>query len=318
MPSLPSASSFAGQVDAVFLVILAMSVAVLALITFLMVFFVIKYNRKRHPRGEDIEGNTWLEVVWTVTPLVLFLGMFYYGWTNFGHMRSVPRDAMVITVTARQWAWSFTYPNGKQTSELYLALNKPAKMELRSLDVIHGFYVPAFRIKGDVVPGMENYTWFTPTRLGTFDIECTVICGVDHANMLSKAVVVPVADFEAWYFGDENAPLPGRIAAAAPASDLPDNPAVATLRTKSCLTCHSLDGRVMVGPTFKGLYGLRQTVADAAGGNAREITVDDAYLAKSIQDPMADIVRGYPPAMPASPLTEVELKQVIELLKGLK
>ena len=317
MPFLPNASNIAGRVDAVFLVILAMSVVVLVLITFLMVFFVVKYNRKRHPKGEDIEGNAWLEVVWTVTPLVLFLGMFYYGWTNFHYMRNVPRDAMVITVTARQWAWSFTYPNGKRTSELYLALNKPAKMELRSLDVIHGFYVPAFRIKEDVVPGKENFTWFTPTQLGTFDIECTVICGVGHASMLSKVVVVTVADFEAWYFGDENAALPGRIAAAAPAAPVPDNPAVAILKEKSCLTCHSLDGRVMVGPTFKGLYGQRETVADASG-KTREIVVDDAHLAKSIQDPMADIVKGYPPAMPSAPLTEAELKQVIELLKSLK
>jgi cytochrome c oxidase subunit 2 len=317
MPFVPSASNVAGRVDAVFLVILAISVAVLVLITSLMVFFVVKYNRKRHPKGVDIEGNAWLEIVWTITPLVLFLGMFYYGWTNFNYMRSVPRDAMVITVTARQWAWSFTYPNGKRTSELFLALNKPAKMELRSLDVIHGFYVPAFRIKEDVVPGKENFTWFTPTQLGTYDIECTVICGVGHANMLSKVVVVPVTDFEAWYFGDESAALPGRIAAAAPAAPIPDNPAVAVLTAKSCLTCHSLDGRVMVGPTFKGLYGQRETVADA-NGKTREIVVDDAHLVRSIQNPMADIVRGYPPAMPSAPLTEDELKQVIELLKGLK
>jgi cytochrome c oxidase subunit 2 len=183
--------------------------------------------------------------------------------------------------------------------------------------VIHGFYIPAFRIKEDVVPGKENFTWFTPTQLGTFDIECTVICGVNHASMLSKVVVVPVADFEAWYFGDESAALPGRITASAPASAIPDNPAMAILKARSCLTCHSLDGRVMVGPTFKGLFGQRETVTDA-NGKAREIVVDEAHLAKSIQDPMADIVKGYPPAMPSAPLTEAELKQVIELLKSLK
>jgi cytochrome c oxidase subunit II len=317
MPFLPNASSVAGKVDTVFLFILALSVVVLAFITFLMVFFVIKYSRKRHPKGEDIEGNAWLEVVWTVTPLVLFLGMFYYGWTNFNYMRNVPRDAMEITVTARQWAWSFTYPNGKRTSELFLALDKPAKMELRSLDVIHGFYVPAFRIKEDVVPGKQNYTWFTPTQLGTFDIECTVICGVNHANMLSKVVVVPVADFAAWYFGDENAPLPGRAAATPQAASLPQSPVAAILKAKSCLTCHSFDGSVMVGPTFKGLYGLKETVADA-NGKEHEVAVDDAYLAQSIQDPMASVAKGYPPAMPSAPLTEAELKQVIELIKSLK
>jgi cytochrome c oxidase subunit 2 len=317
MPFLPNASSAAGKVDSVFLFILALSVVVLVSITFVMVYFVIKYSRKRHPKGEDIEGNALLEIVWTVTPVVLFLAMFYYGWTNFGYMRNVPRDAMVITVTARQWAWSFTYPNGKHTAELFLALDKPVKTELRSLDVIHGFYIPAFRIKEDVVPGKQNYTWFTPIQLGTFDIECTVICGVNHANMLSKVVVVPVREFESWYFGDDSAPLPGRSKAAAPAAALPDNPATAILKTKSCLTCHSLDGSVMVGPTFKGLYGQKEIVTDP-NGREHEITVEDSYLAKSIQNPMEEILKGYPPAMPPVPLSDVELKQVIEFIKSWK
>ena len=209
MPFFPQASSAAGGVDSVFLFIVALCLVFLISISSLTVYFLIKYSRKRHPKGVDIEGNTWLEVAWTVTPTVLFLSMFYYGWTNFNYERNVPRDAMVINVTARQWAYSFTYPNGKRTSELYLALNRPFKMELHSLDVIHGFYIPAFRVKEDVVPGKNNYTWFKPTMSGTFDIECTVICGAGHAKMLSKAVVVPVPDFEAWYFGDEGAPVPG-------------------------------------------------------------------------------------------------------------
>jgi cytochrome c oxidase subunit 2 len=317
MPFLPSASSVAGSVDSVFFAIVGVSVAALVFITVVMVYFVIKYGRKRHPRGEDIEGNTMLEIVWTVTPLVLFLGMFYFGWTNFNYMRSVPRDAMVVTVTARQWAWSFTYPNGKHTVELFLALGKPVKMELVSLDVIHGFYVPAFRIKEDVVPGKRNYTWFAPTLLGRFDIECTVICGVNHANMLSKAVVVPVSEFEAWYFGDEDAPLPGGPAAEAQVADGPDNPAVAILKSKSCVACHSLDGSVMVGPSFKGLYGQREIVADG-NGLEREIAVDEAYLAHAIQDPGAETLKGYPPAMPPVRLTGEELKQVIGFIKGVK
>jgi cytochrome c oxidase subunit 2 len=199
---------------------------------------------------------------------------------------------------------------------LFLALNKPVKLELRSLDVIHGFYVPAFRVKEDVVPGKQNYTWFMPTQLGAFDIECTVICGVNHANMLSKVVVVPVSVFEAWYFGEENAPLPGRVRAAAPVAATPENPAVAILKEKSCLACHSLDGSVRVGPTFKGLYGQKQVVV--ARGKEREIAVDGTFLAKVIQDPAAEILKGYPPAMPPNPLTEKELKQVIEFIRSLK
>jgi cytochrome c oxidase subunit II len=208
MPFFQQASTAAGKVDGVFLFIFSLAVVVLASVTFLILYFVIRYNHKRHPKGEDIEGNTKLEIVWTVIPAILFLLMFYYGWTNYDYMRSVPRDAMVIEVTARQWAWSFAYPNGKRTTELVLALDKPVKTNLHSLDVIHGFYIPAFRIKQDVVPGKVNYTWFIPTKLGTFDLECTVICGVNHANMIAKVNVVPVSEFESWYFGDENTPLP--------------------------------------------------------------------------------------------------------------
>jgi cytochrome c oxidase subunit II len=316
MPIAPEASTAAGRVDAVFLFIVALCAVVLILITFLMVYFVIKYSRKRHPRAEDIEGNAWLEIVWTITPTILFLAMFYYGWTNYSYMRDVPRDAMVISVTARQWAWSFTYPNGKKATDLFLALDKPVKLELHSLDVIHGFYVPAFRVKEDVVPGKNNYTWFIPTQLGSFDIECTVICGVDHANMLSKAVVVSVSDFETWYFGDADTPPPGQPGRAAEAA-APEKPAVAMLRKNSCLTCHSLDGSVMVGPTFKTLYGKKQVVVGASG-DERQVTVDDSYLARAIQDPLSEIVKGYPPAMPPNPLRDNELKLAIDYIKECK
>jgi len=318
MPIGQQASTAAAGVDAVFLFIVALSVAVLIFITFLLVYFTIKYSRKRHPKGVDIEGNTSLEITWTIIPTVLFLIMFYFGWTNFDYMRDVPRDAMVIQVTARQWAYSFTYPNGKRTTELYLALNQPVKVELRSLDVIHGFYVPAFRIKQDMVPGKENYTWFIPSMLGSFDIECTVICGVSHAEMLSKAVVVPVDEFKAWYFGNEDAPLPGRPEAAAPAvPPTAGHPAAAILRDRSCLTCHSLDGSVMVGPTFKGLYGRREIVREAVGAE-REVTVDEAFLARAIRDPHAETAKGYPPAMPPVSLTPEETAQVIDLIKSLR
>jgi cytochrome c oxidase subunit 2 len=318
MPIIPQASSAAGRVDSVFLFILVLCVAFLVLITAALFYFVVRYSKKRHPKAKDIEGNVWIESVWTIVPAGLFLAMFYYGWTNFSYMREVPREAMVIQATGRQWAWDFKYPNGKRTAELVLAAEKPVKLELQSLDVIHGFFVPAFRIKQDVVPGKENYTWFVPTQLGSFDIECTVICGVSHANMLAKAVVVSVSDFESWYFGGEDAPLPGEMKAARPAkTEGTVNPAINIMNQKFCPTCHSVDGTALLGPTLKGLYGKRQIVSDSTG-KEREITVDDAYLARAINDPGLDTVKGYPPTMPNSPLTEPELKQVIEFIKTLK
>jgi len=320
MPIIPQASSAAGKVDSVFLFIFVLCVVFLVCLTAAMIYFVFKYNRKRHPNARDIEGNVWIETVWTVVPTILFLVMFFYGWTNFSYMREVPRDAMVIEATGRQWAWDFKYPNGKRTSELVLAADRPVKLELRSPDVLHGFFVPAFRIKQDVVPGKENYTWFVPTQLGSFDIECTVMCGVSHAKMLSKAVVIPLSDFEGWYFGDENTPLPSQRAKGTPAPAKPSaagNPALNIMNQKLCPACHSVDGSAMIGPTLKGLYGKKQTVVDAKGKET-VVTVDDAYLARAIQDPAQDTVKGYPPSMPKNPLTEPELKQVIEYIKSLK
>jgi cytochrome c oxidase subunit II len=319
MPIIPQASSAAGRVDSVFLFILVLCTAFLVLITAALIYFVIRYNRKRHPQAKDIEGNAWIETVWTVAPTIIFLVMFFYGWTDFSYMREVPRNAMVIEATGRQWAWSFQYPNGKRTSELLLAFEQPVKMELRSLDVIHGFFIPAFRIKEDVVPGKENYTWFVPTQLGSFDIECTVICGVSHANMLSKAIVVPESDFKSWYFGGDDAPLPSqtrepsRPATTEPAGD----PALNIMNQKFCPACHSIDGSALVGPSLKGLYGKEVSVVDAKG-KERKLKVDDAYLARAIQDPAAETVRGYPSAMPKNPLTDAELKRVTEFIKTLR
>ena len=315
MPFFQQASTAAEKVDGVFLFIFTLAVVFLAFITFLMLYFVVRYNHKRHPKGEDIEGNTALEIVWTVVPALLFLLMFYFGWTNYEYMRGVPRDAMVIDVTARQWAWSFTYPNGKRTTELVLALNKPVKANLRSLDVIHGFYIPAFRIKEDVVPGKANYTWFIPTRLGIFDLECTVICGINHANMLAKVNVVSVSQFEAWYFGDESTPLPGHASTVAATAH--SDPALTLLEQKSCLTCHSSDGTVRVGPTFKGIYGLKQIVKDA-NGVEREILLDETRLKKAIQNPGTEVVKGYPASMPQRPLTAPELDRIVEYIRALK
>jgi cytochrome c oxidase subunit II len=316
MPIAPQASTAAGRVDSVFLFIFILSAVFLVLITTLLIYFAIRYNTKRHPKGEDIEGNKWLETAWTVIPTALFLLMFVYGWTNFSYMREVPREAMAIEATGRQWAWSFKYPNGRRTSELLLAVDRPVKIDLRSLDVIHGFFIPAFRIKEDVVPGKENYTWFVPTQLGSFDIECTVICGVSHANMLAKAVVVPVSDFEKWYFGNEETPLPGQAKASSPAGGISNSTGLSLLQSHACLSCHSTDGSALVGPTLKGLYGAKRTVMEP-DGKELDLVANDAYLAKSIEDPNAETVKGYPPIMPKGDLSESDLQQVVEFIKVL-
>jgi cytochrome c oxidase subunit 2 len=317
MPIAPQASNVSGSVDSVFLFLLVICAIALLFITASLIYFVVKYSRKRRPKGEDIEGHTWLEITWTAVPMAIFLVMFFYGWTNFSYMREVPREALVIEVTGRQWAWSFKYPNGKQTPDLYLALDRPVKLQIRSLDVIHGFFIPAFRIKQDAVPGAENYTWFVPTQLGSFDIECTVICGVSHAVMLAKAVVIPVDEFEKWFFGDAEVPLAWKTKPPSSANEMPKDPAVDLLNRHLCLSCHSLDGSAMVGPSLKGLYGRTQTVL-MPDGKELKATVDDAYLEKSIREPAAEIAKGYPPAMPENQLSGDDLRRVLEFIKALK
>ena len=317
MEWMKQASTSAQKSDAVFFFVFGLSLLFLIFITALMIFFVIRYSKKRHPKAEQIEGHVGLEILWTTIPLVLFLAIFYYGWTNYEYMRLAPRDSMVVKVTARQWSWSFEYPNGKQSKVLYAPLARPMKLEVRSADVVHGFFVPSFRLKIDAVPSRANTTWFEATKPGAYDIECTVICGVDHSLMLSKVVVVSEEEFKAWYFGGENAPEPGKDLPTVPKVDVSkDPPGLAIMRAKGCLECHSIDGKPMVGPTLKGLFGLREEVL--VGEQVHMVTVDETYLRASIQDPMREVVKGYPPVMPVDPLTDAELAEVVAYLKTLK
>jgi cytochrome c oxidase subunit 2 len=317
MDWMNQAAISAQKSDAVFFYVFALSVAFLIFITALMIYFVVRYSKKRHPKAEQIEGHVGLEIVWTTIPLVLFLSIFYYGWTNYEYMRQAPRDAMAVKVTARQWSWSFEYPNGKKSKVLFAPLQKPMKVEVHSADVVHGFFIPSFRLKIDAVPSRTNTTWFQATKPGSYDIECTVICGVDHSLMLSKVVVVSEDEFKAWYFGGEDAPEPGKALRAAEAHpDLKDlAPGLAVLTAKGCLACHSVDGKPKVGPTLRALYGRQEEVLMA--GSYRPVVVDEAHLRRAITDPMQQVVRGYPPAMPKTPMTDQELDDVVRYIKTL-
>ena len=322
-------------VNNVFYFILAISVVLLILITFLMVFFVIKYHRKRNKESKDIEGNTWLEITWTVIPTLLVLGMFYYGWIGYKLIENVPKNAMQINVTGRMWSWLFEYNNGVQSDTLYVPLNQPIKLNLRSQDVIHSFFIPAFRVKHDVVPGNEKgYIWFLPKDLGKYDVLCAEYCGQQHAYMKTKVVVLPDNEFQAWLSAKANAkPVPDSIATKNIVQKTTAETKIEQVKTeqkkevplgfrllndKGCTSCHTTDGTPMVGPSFKGIFGKKQIVI--TNGKERRITIDDAYFKKSILKPDADIVKGYDPIMPEPDkmITDDEFKEMIAYIKSLK
>ncbi len=294
-----------GKVDSIFLFIVGISVFMLALVTFLMILFLIKFNRKKNPVAKDIEGNLPLEIIWIVIPTLLVLAMFYYGWAGFKIMRNPPKDAMPVKVTARMWSWSFTYENGQKSDELKVPLNKPVKLIITSEDVVHSLFIPAFRVKEDAVPGMETYLWFLPDKIGAYDLFCTEYCGVGHHSMISKVIVMSQEDFSKWYEKREEA-LPGV------------KDALTLMKKNSCLDCHTVDGTVEVGPSFKGIFGKKVVVLTK--GRERKLIVDEEYLRRSMLEPGADVVKGFSDVMPSQKdvLTGEEIDTIINYIKNLK
>ncbi len=194
-----NASPFSDYVDTTFLTIVGISSLVLLGILITMVYFVIRYRREKNPYPTNIEGNIPLEITWTVIPLVLFMGMFYMGWEGYRQVSKIPDGAFPINATARMWQWTFEYPNGVVTDTLYVPVSIPIKITLHSLDVNHSLYIPAFRIKKDVIPNRENKMWFKTSKVASYDVACAEYCGLRHAYMYTKVVSQDSLDFENWY-----------------------------------------------------------------------------------------------------------------------
>jgi len=192
------ASNFNELVDLGFYIIIGISLILFIAITVVMIYFVIRYNRKRNPKATNIEGNNKLELIWTVIPTILVLVMFYYGWVGYKPMREVPKGAIEIDAIGRMWSWTFEYDNGIKSDKLIVPKNKPVKLNLISVDVNHALYIPAFRIKEDVTPGIDNYMWFEANELGSYDILCAEYCGLRHSYMITKLDVLPQEDYSKW------------------------------------------------------------------------------------------------------------------------
>jgi cytochrome c oxidase subunit II len=307
----PDASNFVSTFNTSFYFITGISVLLMGGLTIVMIYFVFRYNKKKHKVAIQNEGSIKLEILWTVIPIILALAMFYYGWAGWKPMTKPPKDAINITSTARMWSFTFQYENGKQSKDLIIPVNTPVKIKLVALDVIHSLFIPAFRIKSDMVPGREKMMWFLPQVVGEFDLYCAEYCGLRHSYMNANVKVLSKADFTAWY-GDS-----AKVSIAEEGSR-PDAEGLKIMINQGCIACHSSDGSKIVGPSYLNLYGEKQIVI--RDGKEVAITVDDEYIKRAIYDPNAEIVKGYPKGLMQSykdAISADDLVKIIEYLKSL-
>jgi cytochrome c oxidase subunit 2 len=294
----------------VFKLILLVSTFFFVLIVALMIFFVIRYRRREGVEpGESTSHNTALEITWTVIPVGIVLVIFYMGFHGYMDLRTPPANAYEIRVSAKKWSWLFSYPNGYVSDRLHVPEDTPIRLTMTSEDVIHSLFVPAFRVKMDLVPGRYTTAWFRARRAGEYDLYCAEYCGTGHSDMLTKVVVHESGTFDEWL--EEEANLLSRMSPAEAGAEF--------YKRYGCAGCHSTDGSAKSGggPSFKGIYGQTRRFS-----NASPTVVDDNYIRESILEPMKKIVEGYPGRMPTyKPQLgnkPEEISAIIEFIKTLK
>lgn len=305
------ASNYVSTYNTAFFFIGGVSLILLTGLTATMLFFIFRYDRKKNKVASQIEGNTFLEVTWTVIPIILALTMFYFGWKGWLPTTKPPKDSMNITSTARMWNFSFLYGNGKQSPDLIVPVNTPVKIKLVSLDVIHSLFIPAFRIKSDIIPGREKMMWFLPQIEGEYDLYCAEYCGLRHSYMKAKVKVLSKEKFNSFYSDTSSVIIAAK-------KSTPGSEGLAIMIAQGCLACHSTDGSKIVGPSYLHLYGRQEVVI--RNGVESTITVDDDYIKRVIYDPSYSNVKGYPKGlMPVykGRLTDEDIVKIIAYLKAL-
>jgi cytochrome c oxidase subunit 2 len=284
-----------------------------ALIVVPMAYSLIVFRRKQGEAGDGVhmEGNTSLVIAWTVIPLVIVLVFAYLGAENLSEVRRADPDAMIINVRASQWDWKFEYPEygGFISDELRLPVDRQVTLKMESSDVIHSFWVPEFRIKQDVVPGRVTEYRVTPNVIGNFKVRCAEMCGTSHYNMEDAVLVVPEESFVAWA-QEQRTAYDAALAAGGPEAGR------VFVQKYGCLSCHTTTGGTLVGPTWLGLAGEDVELADGS-----VVVADDEYLHRSIVEPQAQVVRGFPPMTfnaQAVGMTADEIEAIIEYIKTLR
>jgi len=296
-------TAHATSVDVLFIGLLVTSGLVVLLLFFLLLRFAIHYraSNKRADRDHRVKKSWVIETAWTATTLVGFLALFVWGARLYLNLYVPPNNAVPIYVVAKQWMWKTQHPGGqREINELHIPTNRPARLIMSSQDVIHSFFIPAFRVKRDVLPGTVAEIWFTPTRPGTFHLFCAEYCGTDHSRMTGRIVVMNPPAFADWLTRQDTT---GTLAAQG-----------ATLfRQFGCGGCHGVGSRVRA-PALDGLYGKRVPLSDGT----LEIA-DERYIRDSILKPRQQITAGYEPLMPSyeGKISEDELIKIVAYIKSL-
>jgi len=295
-----NASTNAGNVDALYIFLLMVSGIMTVLIFTVLTAFAVRYRKRKGQRAEQIEGSHQLEITWSIIPFCVMLVFFIWGAVIYFQERTPPQDATEVYTVAKQWMWKFEHREGqREVNELHVPVGRDVKMIMTSQDVIHSFFVPAFRIKQDVLPGRYTTLWFHATKPGTYHLFCSQYCGTQHSGMVGWVVVMEPRDYEAWMSGGGNQPL--AVTGQKLFSEL------------GCVTCHRSDiqGR---GPNLVGVFGKPVLLEDG-----RTVTADENYVRESILEPGAKIVKGFKPVMPTfqGQVSDEQLNALVAYVKSL-
>lgn len=301
----PEGSLVAHSVDQLYGFLLIASFISCVLVIGGLIWFAIKFRRKSDDqKSAYISHNTTLEFLWSFIPFMIFMVVFVWGWVVYSGLRTMPKDALEIAVQGQKWSWTFTYKNGRSIgSEMYVPVKQDVRLVMTSSDVIHSFFLPAFRTKQDVVPGRYTNLWFRAEAEGDYQVFCAEYCGDQHSGMKAKVHVVSREKFDDWLAND-------------PYKGLPPVEIGRKVYQSRCIACHTVTDVKNVGPGYKGIFGRNEKLE---GGG--EVMVDENYIRESILDPNAKVVLGFPKGvMPtfAGQLSEGEIMGIIEFIKSLK
>ena len=300
----PSASTLSGKVDALYFYLSGVTVFFTLLISGVLIFFVVKYRRRSPfeiPR--PIAGSHKLEMLWSVIPFIIAMSMFAWGAQVYFQMYRPPKNAIEIYVVAKQWMWKIQHSTGqREINELHVPAGRKIKLIMTSEDTIHDFFVPAFRIKADVLPGKYTTQWFEATKPGTYHLFCAEYCGMNHSGMIGSVVVMQPSEFDDWLAGNVGQ----------------QSPAVAgeqLYQSLGCVSCHGARGEGGRGPALAGLFGKEVFLT-----TGQKVVADEAYIRESIENPQAKLVAGFGPIMPTfqGQVTPEQLIQIMAFIKSLQ